>query len=88
MGPFTYKINTSDCDLLDLDKDPCVSNINIRYLKGQAGIYSVQDVDPDLLDLCLKVHGEYKPPFTRKWHNFDYQKCFLKFSKPDRSTLE
>ena len=78
---FNYEIGVYSCDLLDLEKDPCAFNIDKRYFKGQGGLYPKEDVDPNLVDLCLEVHGVVKIPYTRVSKKVDFEKCFYKFPK-------
>ena len=75
------------CSLLDLEKDPCVFNINTKLLVGQAGLFPEQDADPNKLDLCLKVQATFHVLFRRA-KTINFHKCFLTFDKPDGIAID
>ena len=75
------------CSLLDVDKDPCVVNINTKTLVGQTGLFPEQDADPTKLDLCFLVEATLKIPFTKAKH-IHFEKCFLTFDKPDDIAID
>ncbi|CAF9941691.1 hypothetical protein IMSHALPRED_002849 [Imshaugia aleurites] len=85
---FNYYIGVFSCHLLDLDKDPCVFNLNIKYIKGQAGIVPEQDPDPDYIDLYLEVQVFVWIPYTRVKKTVNFKKFFKKVPKPTKGTID
>ena len=85
--PFKYDVGVFRCSLVDVEKDPCVFNINTKYLVGQAGIFPEEDPDPNKLDLCFKVQATFHVPFQRA-KNVNFEKCFLTFNKPDSIAID
>lgn len=83
---FNWKIGVYSCELLDLEKDPCAFNINVKYLVGQGGLYAEDDEDPKYVNLCLVFHGTLHIPYTRITKKKDFDKCFYKFPR-DPSNL-
>ena len=79
---FNYDLGIYRCSLLAIDKDPCVFNINTKYLVGQAGIFPQQNADPKKLDLCFKVQATFHVPLSWKTKNINFDHCFFTFDKP------
>ncbi|KAM0796650.1 hypothetical protein BDR22DRAFT_965966 [Usnea florida] len=84
---FRYDIGVFRCSLLDVEKDPCIFDINTKYLVGQAGLYAEDDADPTKLRLCFKVHANFHIPFKRA-KSVNFEECFLTFDKPDNIAID
>ena len=77
----TWQIGQFECDLLDVEEKPCVFGIDKKYVKGQGQLFSqVDPADPDMIDICVKIEGSIKLPFTRT-KGFHFEDCFFKFHK-------
>ena len=87
LGYFKYDLGVIRCSLIDVEKDPCIFEIHTKYLVGQAGIFPEEDADPTKLNLCFKLYATFHPPFSRA-KTVNFEKCFLKFDKPDDIAID
>ena len=79
---FNYDLGVYRCSLLEIDKDACAFDINVKLLVGQAGIFPEQNEDPTKLNLCFKIEATLHIPF-QKAKNVNFNHCFLTINKPD-----
>ena len=85
---FRYDAGVFRCSLVDVDKNPCVFNINAKVLVGQAGIFPEEDAaDPSKLKLCFKVQATFHLPYRRA-KSVNFERCFLTIDKPDDITID
>lgn len=78
---FNYDLGIYNCSLLEIDKNPCAFNIDVKLLVGQAGIFPEENEDPTKLNLCFKIEATLHIPF-RKAKNVNFDHCFLTINKP------
>ena len=79
---FNYDLGTYRCHLLEVDKNPCAFDINVKLLVGQAGIFPEENEDPTRLNLCFKIQATLHLPY-RKAKPIYFEHCFLTINKPN-----